>query len=767
MKKLLITVMLALASCFLFVACAEEETNKYTLTLDAAGGSVSPASIEVTYGEAVGELPEPARTGYTFGGWQLDGETLTAETVWSAEENATATAVWTVNKYALTFDAGEGIAVTPESIEVTYGEKIGTLPELTSERAGYTFVWQVSGETISEDTVWDIADDAEAVAAWEANKYTLAFDAGEGATVSQESIEVTYDAAVGELPEPARTGYTFGGWQIGGETITAETVWKTADDAKATAVWTANQYTLTFDAGEGIAVTPESVEVTYGSTVGTLPEPQRDRYRFDGWMNGDEEVTADTVWTVAEDTQLTAQWILTQLAAPSVEMSKTEKDLDYVDIIAADAAGEPAAEEYELRFNGDEDTIQTIAASSNAGFFIGNIINSLPLGENEVQVRALRDGLTASDWSQPTTWTNTAFLFGEADDNSEIELAEDGGETVLKYVDQLSNNWHGVASAWVGVRPVGGNYVQGGSAADGIVCLVLDIKVKGSNALYVHYLTSNNDEPQNQLYENISVNKYASRRMLLGADGLPTPYTNGEWMTLVVQMPYDDADSPLRGFYVEAANTAEGGEPTTLLIKNVRYLKAAENIYKNMAIPYSYGPNAETTVVTQEIAEEQQLGEEFVGAYRYHRTGDIWASGSDSNSILSFVEGSGGKYLAGSPLSFDGYVRFDLYYGEQDGAALTFNNSLPGANKSLTYTAYTMGNALPTENGFTVYDAEGKKVETMQCGQWYTVVMRAVWSVANESYGCFGVACAEGHTIYLKNCVYSETEYVPVSEQAN
>ena len=43
--------------------------NKYTVTFDANGGSVSTSSNTVTYGGKYGTLPIPTRTGYNFDGW--------------------------------------------------------------------------------------------------------------------------------------------------------------------------------------------------------------------------------------------------------------------------------------------------------------------------------------------------------------------------------------------------------------------------------------------------------------------------------------------------------------------------------------------------------------------------------------------------------------------------------------------------------------------------------------------------------------------------
>ena len=52
------------------------EANPYTLTFDPQGGTVSPSSISVTYGDTYGAhnggvLPTPTRKGYTFLGWHV------------------------------------------------------------------------------------------------------------------------------------------------------------------------------------------------------------------------------------------------------------------------------------------------------------------------------------------------------------------------------------------------------------------------------------------------------------------------------------------------------------------------------------------------------------------------------------------------------------------------------------------------------------------------------------------------------------------------
>ena len=50
---------------------AKYTPNKYTVTFDPDGGSVSETTKEVTYDSTYGSLPTPTRVGYTFKGWSI------------------------------------------------------------------------------------------------------------------------------------------------------------------------------------------------------------------------------------------------------------------------------------------------------------------------------------------------------------------------------------------------------------------------------------------------------------------------------------------------------------------------------------------------------------------------------------------------------------------------------------------------------------------------------------------------------------------------
>jgi uncharacterized repeat protein (TIGR02543 family) len=78
---------------------AQWQANAYAVAFDAQGGSVTPASKSVTYGQPYGALPVPERPGYRFDGWftAADGGTqVTAETVVTVTAAQTLYAHWTV-----------------------------------------------------------------------------------------------------------------------------------------------------------------------------------------------------------------------------------------------------------------------------------------------------------------------------------------------------------------------------------------------------------------------------------------------------------------------------------------------------------------------------------------------------------------------------------------------------------------------------------------------------------------------------------------------
>ncbi len=77
-------------------------------------------------------------------------------------------------------------------------------------------------------------------------------------------------------------------------------------DVTVNAVFTANTYEITYDAGDGGVVTPQTQEVTFDSTP-TLAVPVRSGFDFVCWLYNGTPVQGK--WTIAQNVTLTASYV--------------------------------------------------------------------------------------------------------------------------------------------------------------------------------------------------------------------------------------------------------------------------------------------------------------------------------------------------------------------------------------------------------------------------------------------------------------------------
>lgn len=112
------------------------------------------------------------------------------------------------------------------------------------------------------------------------------------------------------LPIPFKTGYTFAGWyenpEFSGTPVT-DIPTDSTENLNFYAKWTANTYTVTFDANGGSV--SQTSAVTVAGKLTSLPTPTYNGYNFLGWYtqkDGGDEVTTNTVFT--KDTTIYAHW---------------------------------------------------------------------------------------------------------------------------------------------------------------------------------------------------------------------------------------------------------------------------------------------------------------------------------------------------------------------------------------------------------------------------------------------------------------------------
>lgn len=278
------------------------ELKSYTVTWNANGGTVSPASVSKTHGSTLGTLPTPTRAAtaeysYTFAGWftAASGGTQISSTT-TVTGNVTYYAHWTATKrsYTATFNSNGGSTPSPSSITKEYNTALGTLP--TCSRTGYTFLgWYTAssgGTKISTTTV--VTKDITYYAQWSINSYTLTFNPN-GGTVTPTSKNLEYNSAYGTLPTPTRASdaqytYTFAGWYTaatGGTQVTTATK-MAAKDTTVYAHWTSNtrSYTVSYQTTYG-TLNKTSQSIAYnskGSCTLTMPNNTAEfTYTFVGW----------------------------------------------------------------------------------------------------------------------------------------------------------------------------------------------------------------------------------------------------------------------------------------------------------------------------------------------------------------------------------------------------------------------------------------------------------------------------------------------------
>lgn len=158
-------------------------------------------------------------------------------------------------------------------------------------KEGHTFIGWYSGES-----EWDfetpVTADLTLTAKWQINRYTITFDTAGGSEVAP--ITQDYGTTITAPANPAKTGYTFAGWDREIPTTMP------AGDMTITARWQVNQYTITFkpeNGGQDIVIKQD-----YGTAITAPANPTKTGYTFAGW-----DKTIPTTMP-AGDMAITARW---------------------------------------------------------------------------------------------------------------------------------------------------------------------------------------------------------------------------------------------------------------------------------------------------------------------------------------------------------------------------------------------------------------------------------------------------------------------------
>lgn len=326
-------------------------TKRYTVVLDANGGQIGDStdsikSITNNYLTNI-TLPTATREGYTFTGWATNINAILGEykTNYEIQDNITLYAIWTSDKYTITFNGNGGIVET-ETISANFNSDI-ILPEAT--RSGYTLVgWDIRASSATAKyeagKEYTVQGNITLYAIWKANKFDIilngnggAFVYGNGNKIEQisyqkyasDTITMPIQENTNGYPVIQKNGYTFKGWATeAGSDVVKYQPGKTysvsdivANSTNLYAIWQINKYTITFNrnsSDNSIKINGESTEnyhitENYLENV-ALPAATRNGYTLLGWSENPTDTTVDasgtvgTTVTITEDKTYYAIW---------------------------------------------------------------------------------------------------------------------------------------------------------------------------------------------------------------------------------------------------------------------------------------------------------------------------------------------------------------------------------------------------------------------------------------------------------------------------
>ena len=182
------------------IVTAQYQINSYIVTFKDWDGTILK-SENVPYGGSATPPADPTRTGYTFTGW--------AGTYTNVTSNSNVTALYDINQYTVRFLDWNGTVLKTQT--VNYGG-YATAPA-NPEREGYTFAGWDKAYT-------NIQADLDVNATYTINTYTVRFLDWNGTVLKTQTVE--HGAAATAPADPTREGYTFTGWDVAFNNITAD-----------------------------------------------------------------------------------------------------------------------------------------------------------------------------------------------------------------------------------------------------------------------------------------------------------------------------------------------------------------------------------------------------------------------------------------------------------------------------------------------------------------------------------------------------------------
>lgn len=245
-------------------------------------------TMVVEEGAAIPSPAIPRKTGHTFIGWSPALPEI------MPSYDLEVKALWSVNKYTISFDSNNGTAVDP--IVQNYGSAI--VAPADPVRSGYKFMgWQVYD---SAEKAWVTTNlpaympayNIEYRAYWIETTYTISFYINDGDETPYHTISGKFEDVIqaSKLPaDPVLEGHKFIGW----DHPVPEKM--PAKNMKITAVWAENDYTVSFVAN-GKVLDGFPFTAKYGTYYSIPDVPVKEGHSFVCWTDkAGNEVSVSSV----------------------------------------------------------------------------------------------------------------------------------------------------------------------------------------------------------------------------------------------------------------------------------------------------------------------------------------------------------------------------------------------------------------------------------------------------------------------------------------
>ena len=276
----------------------------FTVTfVDMNGDTIQEVTVE--YGKAATAPTAPAVEGHTFSGWDTDFTNVTGD--------LTVTAVYTINKYTVTFVDMNGDTIDEVTVEYNKAATAPTAPAVE----GYTF------------SEWDkdfsnVTGALTVTALYTINTHTVTVTVKAEGDYAKTTVDYGTVYTLPTEDEVSAKGLLttddiFSGWMINGESFDAGAeVTITADTVITAILGNVTYYTVTIVDGE----TTTTNSCAEGTTFTVPAAAGKTGYTFVSWTDDEGNVyVADLTLTVTADITLTAQYTVITFTVTFVDMN--------------------------------------------------------------------------------------------------------------------------------------------------------------------------------------------------------------------------------------------------------------------------------------------------------------------------------------------------------------------------------------------------------------------------------------------------------------